>query len=113
MKARIAGVLAVLVTAVAIVSIGSSGAAATVTASNYTHSGCTAPGNVAGYYVYSLSQHAIGCDHAKHLLIENLAHGRRHTYSCNHSLRGTRDVHMHCTDSGNAANQYSAGYRVH
>ncbi len=90
------------------VSLGASPAAA-----NHPHEGCPAPGNVSSYHVYGLGQHGIGCDHARHLLIENLAHHRYHTYTCNHSLRGTRDVHMHCTDTGNSAHQYSASYRVH
>ena len=90
--------------------------ALTATASSSTtaaRAGCPAPGSVSSYHVYSLFEHGgIGCDHAKHLLIENLAHHRYHNYKCNHNISG-RNVHMHCTSLDNGLHQYSASYAVH
>jgi hypothetical protein len=88
-----------------IVTVGASPAAA--------RDGCPAIGNVGSYHVYGLNAHAISCEHARHLAIENLAHHRRHTYHCTHSLRGSRDVHMHCVDLDNTLRQYTVLYRVH
>lgn len=106
MKLRVLGLgVAVLAAVVLLAALGASSASA-------KRAACAAPGSVGSYHVTSLYEHTIGCDHAKHLLIENLAHNRRHTYTCNHRISG-RYVHMHCTDTGNSEHQYSASYYVH
>jgi len=109
MKLRVLALAAVAAGAIALLA-GTSGAGAATTAAR---NGCPAIGNVGSYHVYGLYAHVIDCDHAKHLAIENLAHHRRHTYHCTHSLRGTRDVHMHCVDLDNTLRQYTVLYRVH
>ena len=106
MKLRVLGLS--LAASVVVALAATSGASSSTVA----RAACPAPGSVSSYHVTSLYEHAIGCDHAKHLLIENLAHHRRHTYTCNHRISG-RHVHMHCTDTGNSAHQYSATYYVH
>jgi len=108
MKLRVLA-LSAIVTALAVVALPTASGASTTAARN----GCPAPGSVSSYHVYGLYQHGdIGCDHAKHLLIENLAHHRHHSYTCNHRISG-RNVHMHCTSTLNSAHQYSASYYVH
>ena len=111
MRARILGLVAAAAAAATLVA--PTGVWSAPAAAPYPRSACPAPGNVGSYHVYSLSAHAISCDHARHLLIENLAHHRRHSYTCTFSMRGTRDVSMHCTDASHPHHQYSAGYRVH
>ena len=106
MKLRVLVLSAAATVATAlVVAVGGSPAAAS--------EGCPAIGNVSSYHVYGLYAHNITCDHARHLTIENLAHHRKHTYICTHSLRGQRDVHMHCVDTDNTNRQYTALYRVH
>jgi len=106
MRLRLLTIIAAVAVSLAVTATASSSATA-------KRAGCPAPGSVSSYHVYALYEHGgIGCDHAKHLLIENLAHHRHHNYKCNHRISG-RNVHMHCTSVDNSTHQYSASYAVH
>jgi len=74
--------------------------------------GCQPP-HIDGYSIFQLVEHGgIGCDHARHLLVENIRHGQLHNYTCNHRIHN-HYVHLHCTSVANGDHQYSASYAVH
>jgi len=73
--------------------------------------GCQPP-DIYGYHVFQLVEHGgIGCDHARHLLVEQIKHHRFHNYTCNHRTHA-HYVHLHCTSVDNSTHQYSASFAV-
>jgi len=88
--------------------------ALTASASSSTASrraGCEPP-KIYGYQIFQLVEHGgIGCDHARHLLVEHISHNRQHNYTCNHRTHN-HYVHLHCTNVDNGTHQYSASFAV-
>ena len=73
--------------------------------------GCEPP-KIYGYQIFQLVEHGgIGCEHARHLLVEHISHNRQHGYTCNHRTHN-HYVHLHCTNVDNGTHQYSASFAV-
>jgi hypothetical protein len=73
--------------------------------------GCQPP-HIDGYHIFQLVEHGgIGCDHARHLLVEQIKQHLFHGYTCNHRTHN-HYVHLHCTSVDNPAHQYTASFAV-
>ena len=74
--------------------------------------GCQPP-HIHGYSIFQLVEHGgIGCDHARHLLVDNIRYGHLHNYTCHYRIHN-HFVHLHCTSVDNGTHQYTASYAVH